>query len=123
MVGFAIGILVTVIYFIIAAFSRYFKEMYINILNIIIFTVTGIVVGSIWFFYKNLNSMAFIIVSATCDTLVILVLASIFFSRIPFVRRLSAKFYIILKGFKTQQGQHFKSSSKGNARRFLLPVM
>ena len=77
MLGFAIGIMVTVIYYIIAAFSRHFKEMYINILNILIFIVTGIVVGSIWFFYSNLNSMAFIIVSATCDTLVILVLASI----------------------------------------------
>ena len=48
--------------------------------------------------------MAFIIVSATCDTLVILVLASILFIRIPFVRRLSAKFYIILKGFKLNKG-------------------
>ena len=36
MVGFGIGIMVTVIYFIIAAFSRHFKKMYINILNIIL---------------------------------------------------------------------------------------
>ena len=33
---------------------RPFKEMYINILSIIIFTVTGIFVGSVWFFYINL---------------------------------------------------------------------
>ena len=85
MVGFAICIPVTGIYFTIAAFSQTFKEMYINILNVIIFTVTGIVVGTAWFFYINLNSMAFMIVSATCDTLVILVLVSIIFVRIPFV--------------------------------------
>ena len=100
MVGFAICIPVTGIYFTIAAFSRPLKEMYINILNVIIFTVTGIVVGTAWFFYINLNSMAFMIVSATCDTLVILVLVSIIFIRIPFVRRLPAKFDIIFKGFK-----------------------
>ena len=54
-IGFAIGIPVTVIYFTIAAFSRPFKEMYINILSVIIFTVTGIFVGSVLFFYLNLN--------------------------------------------------------------------
>ena len=104
MVGLAIGIPVTGIYFTIAAFSRPFKEMYINILNVIIFTVTGIVVGTIWFFYMNLNSTAFMIVSATCDTLVILVLVSIILIRIPFVRRFSAKFDIIFKGFKLNKG-------------------
>ena len=104
MVGFAIGIPVTGIYFTIAAFSRPLKEMYINILNVIIFTVTGIVVGTVWFFYINLNSMAFLIVSATCHTLVVLVLFSIILIRIPFVRRLSAKFDIIFKGFKLNMG-------------------
>ena len=102
MVGLAIGIPVTVIYFTIAAFSRPFKEMYINILNVIIFTVTGIVVGFIWFFYINLNSMAFMIVAATCHTLVMLVLVFIILIRIPFVRRLSAKF--IFKFFKVNKG-------------------
>ena len=104
MVGFAIGIPVTGIYFTIAAFSRPLKEMYINILNVIIFTVTGIVVGTVWFFYINLNSTAFMIVTATCDMLVILVLVSIILIRIPFVRRLSAKFDIIFKGFKLNKG-------------------
>ena len=104
MVGFAIGIPVTVIYFTIAAFSRPFKEMYINILNVIIFTVTGNVVGFIWFFYINLNSMAFMIAAATCHTLVILVLVFIILIRIPFVRRLSTKFDIIFKGFKLNKG-------------------
>ena len=103
-VGFAIGMPVTVIYFTIAAFSRPFKEMYINILNVIIFTVTGIFVGSIWFFYINTPNMAFVIVTAICDTLVILVLVSIILIRIPFVRRLSAKFDIIFKGFKLNKG-------------------
>ena len=97
-VGFAIGMPVTVIYFTIAAFSRPFKEMYINILNVIIFTVSGIFVGTLWFFYINTPSMAFVIVAATCDTLVILVLVSIILFRIPFARRLSAKY--IFKGFK-----------------------
>ena len=101
-VGFAIGIPVTVIYFTIAAFSRPFKEIYINILNVLIFAVMGIIVGSVWFFYMNINSMAFVIVSATCDTLVILVLASIIFIRIPFTKRFSTKF--IFKFFKVNKG-------------------
>ena len=97
-IGIAIGIPVTVIYFTIAAFSRPFKEMYINILNVIIFTVAGIFVGTLWFFYINTPNMAFVIVAATCDTLVILVLVSIILFRIPFARKLSTKF--IFKGFK-----------------------
>ena len=104
MIGIAIGIPVTVIYFTIAAFSRPFKEMYINILSVIIFIVTGIFVGSVWFFYLNLNSMAFMTVAATCRKLVILVLASIILIRIPFARRLSTKFYKIFKGFKLNKG-------------------
>ena len=101
-VGFAIGTPVTVIYFTIAAFSRPFKEIYINILNVLIFAVMGIIVGTVWFFYMNINSMAFVIVSATCHTLVILVLASIIFIRIPFTKRLSTKF--IFKCFKVNKG-------------------
>ena len=104
MVGFAIGIPVTGIYFTIAAFSRPLKEMYINILNVIIFIVTGIVVGTVWFFYINTPSMAFMLVSATCHTLVIIVLVFIILIRIPFVRRLSTKFDIIFKGFKLNKG-------------------
>ena len=42
--------------------------------------------------------MAFVIVMATCDTLIILVLVSIILFRIPFARKLSKKF--IFKGFK-----------------------
>ena len=103
-VGFAIGIPVTVIYFIIVASSRPFKEVYINILNVLIFVITGIFVGTVWFFYINITSMAFMIVSATCHTLVILVLVSFILFRIPFVRRLSAKFDIIFKGFKLNKG-------------------
>ena len=97
-VGLAIGIPIIGIYFTISAFSRPFKEMYINILNVIIFTVTGIVIGTVWFFYINTPNMAFVIVAATCDTLVILVLVFIILFRIPFVRKLSTKF--IFKGFK-----------------------
>ena len=100
-VGFAIGMPVAVIYFTIAAFSRPFKEMYINILNVIIFTITGIFVGTLWFFYVNTPNMAFVIVAATCDTLVILVLVSIILFRIPFARRLPAK--CIFKGFKLKK--------------------
>ena len=85
----------------IAAFSRPFKEMYINILNVIIFTITGIFVGTLWFFYINTPNMAFVIVAATCDTLVILVLVSIILFRIPFARRLPAK--CIFKGFKLKK--------------------
>ena len=85
----------TVIYFTIAAFSRLFKEMYINILNVIIFTVTGIFDGTPWFFYINTPNMTFVIVAATCHTLVILVLVSIILFRIPFVRKLSTKFVFI----------------------------
>ena len=97
-VGLAIGIPIIGIYFTNSAFSRPFKEMYINILNVIIFTVTGILVGTLWFFYLNAPNMAFVIVSATCDTLVILVLVFIILFRIPFARKLSTKF--IFKGFK-----------------------
>ena len=46
-VGLAICIPVSGLYLTIAAFSRPFKEMYINILNVVIFTITGIVVGSV----------------------------------------------------------------------------
>ena len=42
-VGLAIGIPVTGLYLTITAFSQPFKEMYINILNVVIFTITGIV--------------------------------------------------------------------------------
>ena len=66
-VGLAIVIPVCCVYFIIAAFSQPYKNLYINILNVLTFTFTGIVVGSVWFFYIN-TSMAFMIVSATCDT-------------------------------------------------------
>ena len=97
-VGLAIGIPIIGVYFTFSAFSRPFKEMYINILNVIIFTVTGIVVGTVWFFYINTPNMAFVIVAATCHTLVILVLVSIILIRIPFVRKLSTKF--VFKGFK-----------------------
>ena len=77
-----------------------FSTLYINIPSVIIFIVTGIFIGSVRFFYLNLNSMAFMIVAATCHKLVILVLASIILIRIPFARRLSTKFYKIFKGFK-----------------------
>ena len=103
-VGFTIVIPVTGIYFTIAAFFRPFKEMYINILNVIIFTVTGIFVGTAWFFYMNLNNTTFMIVSATCNTLVILLLVSIILFRIPFVRMLSAKFDIVFKILKLNKG-------------------
>ena len=102
-VGFAIGIPVTIIYFIIVAFSRPFKEVYINILKVLIFIITGIVVGTVWYFYINITSMAFI-VSATCHTLVILVLVSFILIRIPFMKRLSTKFDILFKGFKLNKG-------------------
>ena len=103
LVGLAIGIPVTVLYFTIAAFSRPFKEMYINILNVIIFTVIGIFVGSVWFFYIKKPNMGLVIVAATCHTLVILVLVSIILIHIPFVRRLSTKFGM-LKVFKLSWG-------------------
>ena len=99
-VGLAIGIPVTGLYLTIAAFSRPFKEMYINILNVVIFTVTGIVVGTVWFIYINTLNTAFTIVSATCNTLVILVLVSFILNRISFTKRLSTKFDMIFKGFK-----------------------
>ena len=99
-VGLAICIPVTGLYFTIAAFSRPFKEMYINILNVVIFTITGIVVGTVWFFYINTLNTAFTIVSATCNTLAILVLVSFILNRIPFTKRLSTKFDMIFKGFK-----------------------
>ena len=87
------------IYFTIAAFSRPFKAMYINILHIIIFIVTGIVIGSVWFFYINPNSLAFVIVSAISDTLAILVLVSIILIRISLLKRLS-KIFDMFKVFK-----------------------
>ena len=99
-VGLAIGIPVTRLYFTIAAFSRPFKEMYINILNVVIFTITGIVVGTVWFIHINTLNMAFTIVSATCNTLAILILVSFILIRIPFTKRLSTKFDMIFKGYK-----------------------
>ena len=86
MVGLAIAIPVFCIYFTIAAFSRPFKAMYINILHVIIFIVTSIVIGSVWFFYINPNSLAFVIVSAISDTLAILVLVSIILIRISLLK-------------------------------------
>ena len=103
MIGLVIGIPVSGIYIAVAVFSRPFKGIYINVLNALIFTVTGFGIGSVWFFYMNTPSIAFVIVSATCDTLVILVLVSIILIRIPFVRRLSARFDIIFKGFKLKK--------------------
>ena len=103
-VGLAIGIPIIGIYFTIAAFSRPFKEMYINILYVINFTITGIVVGTVWFFNRNTSSMAFKIVSATCDTLVMLVLASFILFHILIMKRLSTKFDVIFKGFKLNKG-------------------
>ena len=97
-VGLAIGIPIIGIYFTISAFSRPYKEMYVNILNVIIFTVIGIFAGTLWFFYINTLNMAFVIVAATCHTLVMLVLVSIILFRIPFARKFSTKF--IFKGFK-----------------------
>ena len=102
-VGLVIGIPVIGIYFTVAAFSRPFKEMYINILNVIIFIVTGIVVGTVWFFYINPNSMAFVMVTATCHTLAILVLVFIILIRIPFIRRISTSFGMF-KVFKFNKG-------------------
>ena len=99
-VGLAIGIPVTGLYLTITAFSRPFKEMYINILNVVIFTVTGIVVGTVWFIHINTLNTAFTIVSATCNTLAILVLVSFILNRIPYTKRLSTKFDMIFKGFK-----------------------
>ena len=98
-VGLAIAIPVFCIYFTIAAFSRPFKAMYINILHVIIFIVTGIVIGSVWFFYINPNSLAFVIVSAISDTLAILVLVSIILIRISLLKRLS-KIFDMFKVFK-----------------------
>ena len=103
-VGLAICIPVTGLYFIIAAFSRPFKEMYINILNVVIFIVIGIVVGSVWFIYIDTLNTAFTIVLATCNTLVILVLVSFILNRIPFTKRFSTKFDKIFKGFKLNKG-------------------
>ena len=102
-VGLVIGIPVIGIYFTVATFSRPFKEMYINILNVIIFIVTGIVVGTVWFFYINPNSMAFLMVTATCHTLAILVLVFIILIRIPFIRRISTSFGMF-KVFKFNKG-------------------
>ena len=102
-VGLVIGIPVIGIYFTVAAFSRPFKEMYINILNVIIFIVTGIVIGTVWFFYMNPNSMAFVMVTAACHTLAILVLVFIILIRIPFIRRLSTSFGMF-KVFKLNKG-------------------
>ena len=99
MVGLAISIPVFCIYFTIAAFSRPFKVMYINILHVIIFIVTGIVIGSVWFFYINPNSLTFVIVSAISDTLAILVLVSIILIRISLLKRLS-KIFDMFKVFK-----------------------
>ena len=103
-VGLAIGMPIIGIYFTIAAFSRPFKEMYINILYVINFTITGIVVSTVWFFNRNTPSMAFKIVSATCDTLVMLVLVSFILFHILFTKRLSTKFDVIFKGFKLNKG-------------------
>ena len=103
-VGLAIGIPVTGLYLTITAFSRPFKEMYINILNVVIFTVTGIVAGTVWFIHINTLNTAFTIVSATCNTLAILVLVSFILNRIPFPKRLSTKFVTIFKGFKLNKG-------------------
>ena len=100
MIGLVIGIPVSGIYIAVAVFSRPFKGIYINILNALIFTVTVFGIGSVWFFYMNTPSTAFMLVSATCNTSVILVLISIILIRIPFVRRLSTKLDIIFKGFK-----------------------
>ena len=102
-VGLVIGIPVIGIYFTVAAFSRPFKEMYINILNVIIFIVTGIVIGTVWFFYMNPNSMAFVMVTATCHTLAILVLVFIILIHIPFIRRISTSFGMF-KVFKLNKG-------------------
>ena len=99
MVGSAIAIPVFCIYFTIAAFSRPFKAMYINILHVIIFIVTSIVIGSVWFFYINPNSLAFVIVSAISDTLAILVLVSIILICISLLKRLS-KIFDMFKVFK-----------------------
>ena len=104
MIGLVIGIPVSGIYIAVAVFSRPFKGIYINILNALIFTVTGFGIGSVWFFYMNTTSIAFVIVSATCDTLVILVLVSIILIRIPFVKRLSTKLDIIFNIFKLKKG-------------------
>ena len=106
MIGLVIGIPVSGIYFAVVAFSRPFKGIYINILNALIFTVTGIGIGSVWFFYINTPSITFVIVAATCDTLVILVLVSIILFRIPFVRRLSTKLDIIFKLNKVNISSH-----------------
>ena len=114
-VDLAIGIPVTGLYFTIAAFSRPFKEMYINILNVVIFTVTGIVVGTVWFTYINTLNTAFTIVSATCNTLAILVLVSFILIRIPFTKRLSTKFDMIFKGFKLN-----KDSISSHRQRVML---
>ena len=92
MVGLAICIPVTGIYFTIAAFSRPFKEMYINILNVIIFHCHR---HCRWhclvLLYEYRNSMAFVIVAATCDTLVILVLVSIISHSHSFCRKVVGK--------------------------------
>ena len=106
MIGLVIGIPVSGIYIAVAVFSRPFKGICINILNALIFTVTVFGIGSVWFFYMNTPSIAFVIVSATCDTLVILVLVSIILIRIPFVRRLSTKLEIILNIFKLKKGSN-----------------
>ena len=103
-VGLAICIPVTGLYLTIAAFSRPFKEMYINILNVVIFIVIGIVVGSVWFIYIDTLNTAFTIVAATCNTLVILVLVSFILNCIPFTKRFSTKFDKIFKGFKLNKG-------------------
>ena len=115
MIGLVIGIPVSGIYFAVVTFSRPFIGIYINILNALIFTATGIGIGSVWFFYINTPSITFVIVSATCDTLVILVLVSIILIRIPFVRRLSTKLDIIFKVFKLK-----KSSNSSHHQRAML---
>ena len=106
LIGLVFGIPVSGIYFAVAVFSRPFKGIYINILNALIFTVTGFGIGSVWFIYMNTPSIAFVIVSATCNTLVILVLVSIILIHIPFVRRLSTKLDIIFNIFKLKKGSN-----------------
>ena len=93
-VGLAIAIPVSCIYFIVAAFFRPFKDLYINALNVLIFIIASIVAGSAWLFYVKFYtwSMAFVIVTATCDTLVILVLVFIVLIRVSYVKRLLTRF-------------------------------
>ena len=99
-IGFIIGLPVIGIYFTAAAFFRPFKDLYINALNVSIFTITGNVVGSVtWYFYLNPRSVVFVIVLAVCDTIVLLALASIIVIHIPFLNRLLTK-RNMLKVFK-----------------------